>query len=71
MGFPKEYNILLHAKSDYGIRRVANLGNEFLFVKIVEYTFGGDFLILVKSIKNNNKIVVTLESDKDFKVLLV
>lgn len=70
MNLTNEYNILLHAKSDYGRKQIVRHGNEFLFIKIVEYHECGDFLILVKSIKSNIKIVVILESDNDFKVML-
>jgi len=59
-------NVILEAKSFYGRKNVSNHGKEYSFVKIAEKVSNGNYLILIKSIKDNAKILVTLENDKDF-----
>jgi hypothetical protein len=58
--------IILEAKSFYGRKNVSKHGKEYSFVKIAEKVSNGNYLILIKSIKDNAKILVTLENDKDF-----
>lgn len=66
----EEGNIILRPKSSYGREEIFKHGYNYSFVKIVEGGQNGDFLILVRSKEDNSKIVVKLESDKDFKVML-
>ena len=61
-------NVILEAKSEYGVDSVFSHGSEYNFVKIVEYNYHGDFLILIKSARDNTKIVVNVETDNDFVV---
>ena len=59
-------NVILEAKSEYGVDNIFSHGSEYSFVKIVEYNYDGDFLILIKSARDNTKIVVNVETDNDF-----
>lgn len=66
----EEGNIILRAKSDYGREKISKHGYKYEFVKIVEGGQNGDFLILVRSKEDKSKIIVKVESDIDFKVML-
>ena len=60
-------DVVLEAKSPYGRKNVSQRGKEYDFIKVVEKISNGDFLILVKSKKDNtSKMLVNIESDKDF-----
>ncbi len=58
-------NIIVEAKSDYGKDVVSEHGKEYKYIKIVEYVYNGDFLIMIKSVKDNKGILVNIH-DKDF-----
>lgn len=59
-------NVIIEPKSDYGKEKIFNHGKEYEYIKIVEYYYTGDFLVMIKSIKDQTKLLVNLESDKDF-----
>lgn len=61
-----EGNIIVEHKSDYGKETISNHGNKYTYIKIVEYYYNGDFLVMIKSVKDNKVILVNIESDKDF-----
>jgi len=59
-------NIIIEAKSNYGKKHVSNHGDSYSFIKIVERVFrNGNFLVMLKSNKDNAKILVNIEHDKD------
>ncbi len=62
-----ECNVILAARSEYGKDRIALNGNKYYFVKIAEKViWSADFLILIKSIKDDSKMLVNIECDRDF-----
>lgn len=61
-------NIIVEPKSDYGKEVVSKHGKEYIYIKIVEHVGNGDFLVKIKSMKDNKGILVNIEMDKDFVV---
>lgn len=60
-----EGNVIVEPKSDYGKEIVSKHGQEYKYIKIVEYHYNGDFLVMIKSIKDSKGILVNID-DKDF-----
>lgn len=63
-----EGNVVVEPKSDYGKEVVSKHGTEYTYIKIVEHVGNGDFLVMIKSVKDNKGILVNIEMDKDFVV---
>lgn len=63
-----EGNIILEHKSNYGKEVVSKHGKEFTYIKIVEHVSNGDFLVMIKSVKDGKGILVNIDADKDFVV---
>ena len=58
-------NIVVEAKSKYGNDSIFSHGEEYKFVKVVEKVYGNP-LIMIKSIKDDHKLLVNVSDDKDF-----
>lgn len=61
-----EGNVIVEPKSDYGKKTISNHGNKYTYIKIVEYHYKGDFLIMIKSVIDDKAILVNIDEDKDF-----
>lgn len=60
-------NIIVEAISEYGRKRISINGDKYYFVKIAEKViYSSNFLIVIKSVKNQSKMLVNIEFDKDF-----
>ncbi len=63
-----EGNVIVEPKSDYGKEVVSQHGKEYTYIKIVEHYYNGDFLVMIKSVKDSKGLLVNIEVDKDFVV---
>ena len=63
-----EGNFILKAKSDYGRESILKHGKKYTYLKTVEHNGNGNFLVMIKSIQDETKLLVNLETDDDFKV---
>jgi len=61
-----EGNVIVEPKSDYGKEILSKHGKEYTYIKIVEHVSNGDFLVMVKSVRDRKRILVNIEIDKDF-----
>jgi hypothetical protein len=63
-----EGNVVVEHKSEYGREVVFKHGKEYTYIKIVEYVYNGDFLVMIKSVKDGKGLLVNIQEDKDFVV---
>ncbi len=61
-------NVIIKPKSSFGYLATSVHGKEYNLIKIAEKTHGSNFIILIKSVKDNSKLLVNIEKDKDFVV---
>ena len=60
--------ILIHGKNRNGNRRIEADGNEFNLVKTIKQR--KSLLMIVESVRTKDTMMVDIEGDKDFKVMV-